>query len=571
MANNSTIKLDFPKYLETLPTVADLRAYPIGKVKAQESIQLTGRNAFNDGLGAFYVWDPFNTNSDDDSTIVRPLGQSGAGRWVKTNFSSPGQVVNSLGSATDLAPSQAAVAGAVSSNIGVKRSLKSKADDLVSVKDFGAKADGVTDDTPAFVAAFAAANRIYAPAGTYLITGNGFSMTSGQALYGDVGCEVGTRYSITGTILKLAPTATRAIFVTKGTGSIADGPTIEGINFNGQNNDYAIYCDTFRQGQMRRLRFDNFKTCIYSDTDNWLNTYEDIKAFDFDKFFHSNSGGEDSTFKGVIVRGYRANSVGVLINYYSQTMYFVGCDISECGVHYQAPISLGNHTVKFTSCYFEQSAVGTGGMVNLSTGTGSSIIATFDNCRFFDKSNNTLPNSTAFRTSTSGSGGIEIIANGNVFSAMDYLVHDVTGNSLENIEGRGNLINNTPGTVVFNGVRNGARRLKFVGLANLKNLASIGGSYFTNFTFTTGNTFSVDLTEAGVSGTGILQVDITTAGYPGAIASYRYQPKGFFGNAMVLEVLDNTSAFTATVSGETLNLTCSTDNTNAQISITKIA
>ena len=41
---------------------------------------------------------------------------------------------------------------------------------IVSVKDFGAKGDGVTDDTAAFTAAFASSKSIYVPTGNYKIT-----------------------------------------------------------------------------------------------------------------------------------------------------------------------------------------------------------------------------------------------------------------------------------------------------------------------------------------------------------------------------------------------------------------
>ena len=53
----------------------------------------------------------------------------------------------------------------------------------VNVMDFGAKGDGVADDTAAFLLAFASGQPVYAPAGTYLVdalsipTGFGFSFT----------------------------------------------------------------------------------------------------------------------------------------------------------------------------------------------------------------------------------------------------------------------------------------------------------------------------------------------------------------------------------------------------------
>lgn len=47
--------------------------------------------------------------------------------------------------------------------------VNDKCMEIVSVKDFGAVGDGVTDDTAAFVAAQTAAKNIYAPPGTYLL------------------------------------------------------------------------------------------------------------------------------------------------------------------------------------------------------------------------------------------------------------------------------------------------------------------------------------------------------------------------------------------------------------------
>lgn len=62
------------------------------------------------------------------------------------------------------------------------RTVQSKLRDSVSVKDFGAVGDGVTDDTAAFTAANAANKSLFAPAGTYKLTN--WQPTDGTVLRG---------------------------------------------------------------------------------------------------------------------------------------------------------------------------------------------------------------------------------------------------------------------------------------------------------------------------------------------------------------------------------------------------
>jgi len=69
----------------------------------------------------------------------------------------------------------------------VTLTVTSKLQDVVHVKDFGAKGDGVTDDSAAFSAALASgAGEVRADAGTYLVSGT-ITLVKGQKLYFGVG------------------------------------------------------------------------------------------------------------------------------------------------------------------------------------------------------------------------------------------------------------------------------------------------------------------------------------------------------------------------------------------------
>jgi hypothetical protein len=64
------------------------------------------------------------------------------------------------------------------------RTVQSKLRDVVSVKDFGAAGNGISDDTAAFAAALATGKGVYIPPGTYLITSSLTVSTSGQSIFG---------------------------------------------------------------------------------------------------------------------------------------------------------------------------------------------------------------------------------------------------------------------------------------------------------------------------------------------------------------------------------------------------
>jgi len=99
-------------------------------------------SAGDGGANAFY-WDGTSVATDNGGTIIKPTSVSGAGRWLAVDTS------------------------------------------YINVKQFGAVADGVTDDTTAIQAALDAAVVVSLPAGTYTITSTLVFNDWGKSLIGE--------------------------------------------------------------------------------------------------------------------------------------------------------------------------------------------------------------------------------------------------------------------------------------------------------------------------------------------------------------------------------------------------
>jgi hypothetical protein len=84
----------------------------------------------------------------------------------------------------------------------VARTTQAKLQEFVSVKDFGAKGDGVTDDTAAFQAALNAGGTIYVPNGTYIITSTLLMQSDGLAIIGQTRRQAILKKNSAGSILQ---------------------------------------------------------------------------------------------------------------------------------------------------------------------------------------------------------------------------------------------------------------------------------------------------------------------------------------------------------------------------------
>lgn len=121
--------------------------------------------------------------ADDTGANMIGHGTTTVGATLNTHATSITELVEAVDAAEDTlievnnefvaiaASGGSAKVGHIASGVGaVARTVQDKLREVVSVKDFGAKGDGTTDDTAAIQACINAHKRAYFPAGTYRVT-----------------------------------------------------------------------------------------------------------------------------------------------------------------------------------------------------------------------------------------------------------------------------------------------------------------------------------------------------------------------------------------------------------------
>lgn len=130
------------------------------------------------------------------------------------------------------APDGSSLVGFLQAGTGaVARTGQAKMRDTVSVKDFGAVADGVTDDAAAFTAALAAATSVFVPAGTYLINST-VTVPAGRTLTGAGRASTTINTTTNNTVLNITGNSVQVDgikFDNAGTGRIISAPLRESV------------------------------------------------------------------------------------------------------------------------------------------------------------------------------------------------------------------------------------------------------------------------------------------------------------------------------------------------------
>ncbi len=125
--------------------------------------------------------------ADQDRMLRWPATDLPAGAELPSRESRAGKVLGFDGTGAPVALPPAGAGpdpGFVASGAGaVSRTMRDKLADLVSAKDFGAKGDGITDDTAAIQAALASHRAVFLPEGVYRTSGT-ITLGYGQSIHG---------------------------------------------------------------------------------------------------------------------------------------------------------------------------------------------------------------------------------------------------------------------------------------------------------------------------------------------------------------------------------------------------
>lgn len=118
-----------------------LRAVVVSGLTTGRQARVSGYSSSSDGAGGLFTYDSASAAADDNGTVLAPA--VGSGRWLR-NYTG-----------------------------------------AVNVRWFGAKGDGVTEDTTPITAAIATGKPVFFPAGTYLVGSQLTLSTNGQTLFGE--------------------------------------------------------------------------------------------------------------------------------------------------------------------------------------------------------------------------------------------------------------------------------------------------------------------------------------------------------------------------------------------------
>jgi hypothetical protein len=258
---------------------------------------------------------------------------------------------------------------------GVPTTVEAKLAQTVSVTDFGAVGDGVTDDTAAIQAAITASKEVYFPPGNYLIS-SPLSISSNVQLTGAGRRTGGTTITVSAnTVNALDPAAdSRCI-------------RISNIMFNSPSGGTNAFIepdvvDGMAESAFEEIDVSGFKYWIKAVDNYWVNTHRDCRinvsnAIDIDC---TNGTSINNLFESVYFD--QSSSTDPLTIYTNavSTLTFIKCNFGGSATSGRFVFSTGAGLgVSFIGCNFETQNVPAGGAAFVH---GDSYSVTYQSCNF---------------------------------------------------------------------------------------------------------------------------------------------------------------------------------------------
>lgn len=308
----------------------------------------------------------------------------------------------------------------------VARTVDSKLKDWVSVKDYGAVGDGVTDDTSAIRAAVTASNAVYFPPGVYRIREAILIHRSGVVLFGaGAGVSVIVMYDAS-TLANYSAIDVRTSRANNGAGGSITDVTIRDLTIDGNKanrsttagNGIIILCDSAHQIQRTRIKGVVITDCVgfgilLEGYNNGLNDGNKVENTVVD-------GCSVFGNRGIGLSQFKTNNSTIVNNVFGSN----GLENLTIDVYSQACLVDGNRFFRHL-----------GGTGNIGIDSGDACIISNN---FIDNELNTSA-ATQFRTGISlnsqlsgGGGNVDVVITGNcIISCASYgiYVHDDTGGS----------------------------------------------------------------------------------------------------------------------------------------------
>lgn len=303
--------------IATYDNISGINSNFVAFVNQQQIITATaGQTVFNLSIS-------FQPGTNSLSVFVDGVNQYGPGaQYAYTETDSDTVTFVSglhVGAEVKFTTTQQQSAGAVDSSQvtydppytdSVATNVEAKLAETISVADFGAVGDGVTDDTDAIQAALDTLKRVYFPSGTYLINkpleaewvdmigaGIGSSLTpaTGKTIIKKTTHTLGSAIVRDG----ISFAADSILSIINPNGSWSQGCSIQGIEFqgisNGDRNTYCLYAPRIARTNISMVDF-SFATKGFFGASCWEQVWTQVQASNCDTgIFHDTAGQPDGT------------------------------------------------------------------------------------------------------------------------------------------------------------------------------------------------------------------------------------------------------------------------------------